>query len=33
MGTQKDKEQEIWLEEQEDLGNYPDGFDPDLYDL
>tara|TARA_R110002049_G_scaffold248172_3_gene422686 strand:- start:54 stop:158 length:105 start_codon:yes stop_codon:yes gene_type:complete len=24
---------EIWLDEQQDLGDYPDGFDPDLYDL
>jgi len=33
MGTQKDKELEIWLEQQADLGDYPDDFDPDLYDL
>ena len=33
METQKDKELENWLEQQEDLGDYPDGFDPDLYDL
>lgn len=34
--TMKDKEKtefEIWLGEQQDLGDYPDGFDPDLYDL
>jgi hypothetical protein len=24
---------EIWLEDGQDLGDYPDGFDPDLYDL
>lgn len=24
---------EIWLENQQDLGDYPDGFDPNLYDL
>ena len=24
---------EIWSEEQHDLGDYPEGFDPDLYDL
>ncbi len=24
---------ERWLEQQNDLGDYPDGFDPSLYDL
>lgn len=24
---------EIWLEEQQDHGDYPDGFNPDLYNL
>ncbi len=24
---------EIWLEDTQDLGDYPDGFDPDLYNL
>jgi hypothetical protein len=24
---------QIWLEDGQDLGDYPDGFDPDLYDL
>ena len=24
---------EIWLEEQQDIRDYPEGFDPDLYDL
>lgn len=24
---------EIWLENGQDLGDYPDGFNPDLYDL
>lgn len=24
---------EIWLEEQQDQGDYPDGFNPDLYNL
>jgi len=24
---------EEWLVEQNDLGDYPDGFDPSLYDL
>ena len=24
---------EIWLEEEQDQGDYPDGFNPDLYDL
>lgn len=24
---------EKWLEDGQDLGDYPDGFDPDLYDL
>ncbi len=24
---------EIWLDEQQDQGDYPDGFNPDLYDL
>jgi len=24
---------EIWLEDGQDLGDYPDGFDPNLYDL
>lgn len=35
MGNkEKDKTAfEIWLDEQQDQGDYPDGFNPDLYDL
>jgi len=32
----KDEERtefEIWSEEQQDLGDYSEGFNPDLYDL
>ncbi len=24
---------EIWLENEQALGNYPNGFDPDLYEM
>ena len=29
----QDLEMENWLAEQNDLGDYPDGFSPELYDL
>ena len=26
-------ELQIWLDEQNDMDDYPDGFDPELYDI
>ena len=33
MMEKNNKEFEIWLEACQDQGNYPDDFDPNLYDL
>lgn len=33
METFNDTTYEDWLEDIHDIGDYPDGFDPELYDL